>query len=283
MTETYPTKSRGLPWFQVFKYCVYGLLTVNAVLFFQENSHAASHAFTDGITLGRLIEAYADTIDTCSWIFLLLIFELETRVIDDDKLQGPLRWLLTSCKLLCYSVITYAVYGYISKYTALSVFEVSELTSLCQSVDHSLSYMTTLDEYEVVNPANCAQLSGATNYLQIPGTAIVTDSQTMAEAQWLGLIDVVNATDWLLVVLILGADVWFQLKGQLTDKMIKASMVIKAVLYLVLLVCAVLWGIDGDFLDFWDAFLWIVAFIFIEMNLFEWHAEEAAETSLGEI
>jgi hypothetical protein len=32
----------------------------------------------------------------------------------------------------------------------------------------------------------------------------------------------------------------------------------------------------GDFLDFWDAFIWLVAFFFIEMNLFQWQEETAA-------
>ena len=107
----------------------------------------------------------------------------------------------------------------------------------------------------------------------MPETNIIADPETERQAQWLALIDVVNATDWLLVVLILGLDVWLQMKGRLTDNMIRITVAIKAVLYFVLLVCAVLWGIDGDFLDFWDAFLWIVAFVFIELNLFEWHEE----------
>jgi hypothetical protein len=31
---------------------------------------------------------------------------------------------------------------------------------------------------------------------------------------------------------------------------------------------AIYWGIDGKPIDFWDAFLWIVAFVYIERNLF---------------
>jgi hypothetical protein len=45
----------------------------------------------------------------------------------------------------------------------------------------------------------------------------------------------------------------------------------KVLLYAVLLGCAIYWWLEGDFLDFWDAFLWLVAFVFIELNLFEWH------------
>jgi hypothetical protein len=38
---------------------------------------------------------------------------------------------------------------------------------------------------------------------------------------------------------------------------------------------------SGDFLDFWDAFLWLVAFIFIEMNIFTWHSEVEEEKAHG--
>ena len=55
--------------------------------------------------------------------------------------------------------------------------------------------------------------------------------------------------------------------------------IINSVLYAMLFACAVYWGIDGDFLDFWDAFLWLVAFIFIEMNIFEWREETQADNA----
>jgi hypothetical protein len=44
-------------------------------------------------------------------------------------------------------------------------------------------------------------------------------------------------------------------------------------LYGTLLFTATFWGIKGDFVDFWDAFLWLVAFVFIELNVFEWRQE----------
>ena len=46
-----------------------------------------------------------------------------------------------------------------------------------------------------------------------------------------------------------------------------------------LLLAAIYWGFKGDFVDFWDAFLWLVAFVFIELNIFEWRREEMAENS----
>ena len=52
---------------------------------------------------------------------------------------------------------------------------------------------------------------------------------------------------------------------------------IKFGLYAILLLAAIYWGVNGDFVDFWDAFLWLVAFFFIEMNVVEWRQESLAE------
>ena len=43
--------------------------------------------------------------------------------------------------------------------------------------------------------------------------------------------------------------------------------------YTTLVLAAVYWGFKGDFLDFWDAALWLFAFVFIELNVFEWQQE----------
>jgi len=48
------------------------------------------------------------------------------------------------------------------------------------------------------------------------------------------------------------------------------------VLYSILFAAAAYWGLLGDFLDFWDAFMWLVAFVFIEMNIFQWQAETSS-------
>jgi len=44
--------------------------------------------------------------------------------------------------------------------------------------------------------------------------------------------------------------------------------------------CAAYWGFEGGFLGFWDAFLWLVAIIFIELNIFQWH-EDAGDAKPG--
>jgi uncharacterized membrane protein len=93
---------------------------------------------------------------------------------------------------------------------------------------------------------------------------------------------VVNSANWLIIVVILEAEVFLQLRGRLTDKIMFINKWIKSVLYSLLFLAAAYWGIKGDFIDFWDAFLWIVAFIFIELNLFEWNAETREEARQSE-
>ena len=53
----------------------------------------------------------------------------------------------------------------------------------------------------------------------------------------------------------------------------------KVTLYGILFVAAVYWGVYGDFVDFWDAFLWLLAFFFIELNVVEWRREEQEAAS----
>ena len=82
---------------------------------------------------------------------------------------------------------------------------------------------------------------------------------------------------WLLVVLVLEIDVRLQEKNRYEGWALRISGAIKVVLYGTLLYAAVYWGIKGDFVDFWDAFLWLVAFVFIELNVFEWRQESLEE------
>jgi hypothetical protein len=50
-------------------------------------------------------------------------------------------------------------------------------------------------------------------------------------------------------------------------------------LYSLLFAAAAYWGLHGDFLDFWDSFLWLIAFVFIERNLFHRQAQASADSA----
>ena len=101
----------------------------------------------------------------------------------------------------------------------------------------------------------------------------------MAAAIRLSSVDVINASAWILVVVVLEMEVRMQLNRELTSQILFWNALFKFILYTTLLGAAIYWWFFSDFLDFWDALLWLVAFIFIELNIFQWQAETKAETA----
>jgi len=198
---------------------------MNIYWFYVAEGIAAKAQFPNGFGIGVMIEAYAATIDTAAWVVLLLMFELETYVLEDEHFTPPVIWSLHGLRAICYAIIVYALYGYIASLLALD-----------------------------------------------------GDKNTITLA-WL---DVINSAAWLLVVIVLEIDVRLQEGNRYEGAALYVSNAIKLVLYVLLLLAAIYWGINGDFVDFWDAFLWLVAFVFIELNVFEWRQEsheQAAATA----
>ncbi|MEM7360556.1 MAG: hypothetical protein AAF431_15795 [Pseudomonadota bacterium] len=260
--------------FNIFKWAIYFLLMVNVYVFFQEDKSASAILFPGGMALGDIIVGFAASIDTAAWVLLILLFELETYILPDELLVGRTKNIIHSLRILFYVVIIYSFYGYLGAYLALFEFSEVEPVVLCSLVDGVNTFMTTQDEYELLTMENCASISQSSTLYAHGNEAIYANAETFAEASGLGLIDVINSGVWLLICFVLELDVRLELKGLLEGRKLFVSNLTKLVLYAILLVCAVYWGINGEFVDFWDAFLWILAFAAIEMNMFQWHQEE---------
>ncbi len=258
--------------YQVFKYSIYFFLCYNLYVFFIDDYHASSQTYPDGITLSNLVLAFATTIDTLSWIILLAVFELETWIIDDAKIKGATRWVLNLIRAICYIFIIYSAWGYTNKFLMLMDYIAFSIDDVCALINSSYTQIITLDDYVPITQESC-QLLNQQELFQITGTNIISARESLDSAIYLALIDIVNSYAWLIIVAILEVDVYLQLKGKFTGFAFTSSKLLKMAVYSLLFVCAVLWGIDGAFIDFWDAFLWLLAFFFIEMNIFEWHAE----------
>ena len=258
--------------FQFFKYLVYMLLAYNILLWFQEDLAASAETFGDTVTWQNVVEAYSATIDTAAWVLLLLLFELETSVIPDDKLKGGLKWLITGTVAICYILITWAFYGYLVKYGVITNVVPFEIGDVCKLAGTEWNYVADLDDYPPIDSTSCLALQGQALF-QVSGLEILGTISSLKSAVGLAIVDIINAGTWLVIVLLLQIEVWLQLKNLLTDRLMKIAKISKGFLYAALFVCAIYWGINGTFLDFWDAFLWLVAFIFIELNIFQWHEE----------
>ena len=269
--------------FQLFKYAVYALLTANIFIFFSEEWAASAHRFANGVALNEIIEGFAATIDTAAWVVLLLMFELETYVLEDRHFTRRVTLTLHGLRAFCYVFIVYAFYGYLSKLLfLLGSSPLAGVDDLCTLVDGRWAYAVDLDEYVVLTLENCGTLSGAVTFLQLPGLAAVADATGLSEIVRLAWVDVINSGVWLLVVIVLEVDVRLQEHDMLEGLFLRISNYSKFVLYAILFLAAVYWGIKGDFVDFWDAFLWLVAFVFIELNVFDWRQESLEERELAE-
>lgn len=268
--------------YQAFKYVLYVFLSMNVYWFFVEEHAANVLLYPDGVGLRDIIDAYAATVDTAAWVVLLLMFELETYILEDRHFTRAVTWSLHSLRAICYAFIVYAVTGYVGN--LLSVLDVSAMTGvsdLCSLVSDGWSYSHDFEEYTLLTAANCGSFSTATSFLEFADARAVVDHAGHRAIVWLAWVDVVNATVWLAVVLILEIDVRLQERGLYEGLVLHASTVSKLLLYSILFIAAVYWGIYGDFVDFWDAFLWLLAFFFIEMNVVEWRHETLEEQAAG--
>lgn len=263
--------------FALFKYTIYALLTLNVYLFFAEEWAAAAYRFEDGIAFADVIEGFAASIDTAAWVILLLMFEVET-VLTDDRLSRRTMLFMHALRALCYVVIVYAFYGYLSKLLFLfGAAPLPDVQQLCSLAGGDWAYTVDLDEYVPLTAANCGNFPSAATYLRLPGLAAAIDPAGLAAITRLAWVDVINSGVWLIVVFLLEVDVRLQEHDRLQGLALRASAALKYVLYSILLLAAVYWGVMGDFVDFWDAFLWLLAFFFIEMNVVEWHQEDLEE------
>ncbi len=261
--------------FTAVKYLVYALLCVNVYLFLQEELLALDHTFADGIEPGQLIQVFSATIDTAAWVVLLLLFELETSVLDDSRIHGVVKWALHGIRGFCSVAIVYAFTGYCAE--LLTLYNVTPVPGgeLCTLLDQGYSLLTNLDEYAPLDAVNCAAVGvQAFNFNEF---AVVADAQVLESARWLAWTDVINAAAWILVVIVLEVEVRLQLRGNLSDRILHINKLVKFAIYGLLFAAAAYWGYAGDFLDFWDAALWLFAFIFIELNVFEWQYETSQQ------
>jgi hypothetical protein len=253
---------------------------LNVFIFFGDDWAASSHLFLDGVSASELFQAFSPTIDTASWVALLLLFELETYVLSDEQVQHY-KWRLHGVRFLSYAFILLSFNGYWDK--AFELYEVQSLeaASACELVDNQMVYLVTLDEFEPLTADNCGQLPSQDGFVRLLNTNIVADTQALNAARQLAWVDVINAAAWLVIVVMLEMDVWLQLRDGIPKLIFLASSTVKIGCYSTLLLAAIYWGWAGAFIDFWDAFLWLVAFVFIEMNIVTWREETEAEHEAG--
>ena len=257
--------------FQVFKYSIYVLVTANMYFFMEEEILAYPIRYPNGIAINEIYEGFAASIDTAAWLILLWLLELETYILDDNKITKSVKTSLLAIKVFCYGFIVYSFFGYCANLIFFYNNDtLIQANNLCDLVPDKWSYSVSINEYVPIDLVNCNQLSSSSNFIKFNDMQAIVDQNGLTEIIRLGWIDVINAGVWIIVVLIIEINIILVEKNRYLSLSNKISFLSKYLLYPILFFNAFYWGIKGDFIDFWDAFLWLIAFIFIELNIIQW-------------
>lgn len=267
--------------YQSFKYAIYTLLAVNTGHFLLENIAGSAFTYEDGMNIGDIIVAYTDAIDTAVWLILLLLLELKTFVIPDEKIKGWVDWTISVVTVFCYGAILYAFYGYAATLGVPMGFEPYAGPDPCGFAGTGASFANSLLDYEPLDAQNCAALAAGAFYH--PGVDMFTTPENLSLIKRQAWLDVVNAGVWVIVVTVLELEVWLKSSKLFGTKFFYAYKSAKLVLYAILIVDVFYWWRLGDPWAAWDAFLWLVAFFFIEMNVLTWQEENAEKRAAGKI
>lgn len=261
---------------QLIKAVVYTLLFINFLYYLAIDLEVAAHTAHDGWRLIDWTKNFATTLDELAWFILLLLFELETYLLSDEASTRRRIRVMHAVRLLCYGLILHTIYAY-SDYLWRLYHDI-ELTTegLCDLLEHGLSFAHTV-QYWALDRDNCSVLSSAGQFYLFEQGQLVTDAPGMQVERGLTWADVVEASAWLLIVLLLELMVRLHEREVTTGFLISAARLIKAALYTVLWLIAAYWAYLGIWIYVWDEILWILGFFAIGMNLSDWRQQIEAD------
>lgn len=270
---------------QVIKWSVYGALFINLVIYAFDDYHVLRSALPAGASLGQILEAFATTIDTAAWLGLVLLFEIETYLLPESAHRYWSQLVLSPARALCYLLIGVATWGYLTDLVGYSNAEpVAGLSELCAAANGDHSLQVDSISYIAITAENCESLSVADEFFQVPGEVSLLSAATLTHTKRMAGLNLVNAFVWLLIVLLIEAEIRSQLAEKFQSKLLNRVRQASTVFYGVLIAIAAIWLVTGYSIYTWDAALWIAGFWAIELNLVEWEQDSLAaspQTTVG--
>jgi len=260
-----PAASKWPSAFQLFKYVIAAILLVNLLFYLIEDVTACLY-LDSSASLGDLLETFAATIDYVAWMILIVLFEMETSAHARGVLHGVRKWTIAGLTAACYVVLIYAVYGYAASLVDSYQYEPIASETVCDLTEDGFAFVKSNSRPVELTALNCGEFAGERLY-RSPSDHLITTHANLMAIQKLGWVDVANALAWLLVVLIFQIEISLQQLGKLTKFRLASCTVVKAFLYLVLTADAIYWTIYSAFIDSWDAWVWLAAFVLIDLNL----------------
>lgn len=261
---------------QALKWTVYTLLLLNGSFYLVEEFQMAAHTLKHGASLLEWTEAFATTIDNLAWYGLLLMFELETYVLEDDAWERRwVGWTLHGVRLVCYLMLLHTV---VARTTSLNdawtAPALEGVTRVCQVANDDLSWGYNY-AYEDITPENCDRFSTDTQFYRLD-PLVITDTAGAAMERRQTAVGFSDAIVWLLVILAIELAVSLQNRN-ITGGLLMAVSHAARFFYLVLFGHAAWWVYTGHYVYAWDQTLWILGFWAIERNLSKWREDIVEE------
>jgi hypothetical protein len=257
--------SKGRSWFRIFKYGVFVAVLGNMVFYLVEDIAVYSY-LDESAPFSDVLVTFSASIDYVAWMALIALFEIATRTRAKSARHGAGKWTITGLSAACYVVLVYAAYGY--TYILVDIYQYEPIASgaACDLVEDDFGYLNAKGRPAPLTAENCAVFTTERVY-RSPEDHLIVTRENLGANQKLAWVDVANSVTWLLVVLIFMVEIFLKQRDRLTKSRLALCTGVKVVLYLVLTADAIYWTIYSAFIDAWDAWLWLIAFILIDMNL----------------
>jgi hypothetical protein len=177
-------------------------------------------------------------------------------------------------------VLVYAAYGYAAALVDTYHYDPIESKPACYFANTNFAYVNLEARPIELTHENCGAFAGK-KILKSPKDNLIATQANLMALQKLSWVDVFNASAWLLVVLLFQVEVSLDLANKLTRHRLVILLTSKGAAYLVLLVCAIYWTAYSAFIDSWDAWLWLLAFILIDLNMLGLDESQNQNASAG--
>ncbi len=269
------------PLFPLLKVALFGSLALTSALYIRDDLRAAAQTLDAGSGFWEWLSWFAISIDYIAWYGLLLLYELQTALVDDARLRGGLQWMFNGLAFVFYMAVFYALAGYLGKLWLVLGAHPPPVDDLCEA--GALSWMQALDQFVPVTTGNCGVLNQALatgDLLQLRLEPIVVlhgDYWGLGGAWSLAWADAIEGVLWIVALGLIQLEIVLQLKRELSVSLLANLQSAKVTIYAAIVVVTLYYSLFGRALDLYDSLLWLLAFLFIEINITDWNEESRTE------
>lgn len=262
------------------KYTVYAGLLLMFASYIRDDLLAFRSTLPPDAPLLDVILTFSTTIDMFGWVALVALFELETYTISEEAWTRAIERTLRTLRILCYAFVAWAAYGYtVETLETYDVTPIAGVSTVCDMSDQGVWMQLDVIEYVEIRTENCDALSEDSIFYTIRGEVAAIGATVLAHIQAMGWIDILNAYVWIIVVLLVEAEVRLASGDRFSGPIVNRVRQSKTFFYLVLIANSLIWLYYGYYTYTIDAWLWIFGFWAIELNLVEWEQDRLEELS----